>query len=136
MPRTGRRRHVERARWRQFRSVGENFVKAAEVAAEFEYWNAAGVLLVHAAIALTDALTVKIGGVKSAGEDHMLAASLLEAVVALDADGKKAVGHFRALMQEKTLVSYSGEIYRREDIRRMGRHLDHYRAWANRLLAA
>jgi hypothetical protein len=98
MPRTGRRRQVERSRWRQFRSVGENFAKAAEVATEFEYWNAAGVLLVHAAIALTDALTVKVGGVKN-------------------------------------LVSYSGEIYRREDIRRMGRHLGRYRAWADRLLA-
>ena len=64
MPRTGRRRQVERARWRQFRSVGENFA------------------------------------------------------------------------QEKTLVSYSGEVYRREDIRRMGRHLDRYRTWANGLLTA
>ena len=50
MPRTGRRRQVDRSRWRQFRSVGEHFAKAAEVATEFEYWNAAGVLLVHAAI--------------------------------------------------------------------------------------
>jgi len=136
MPRTGRRRQVERARWRQFRSVGENFAEAAEVATEFEYWNAAGVLLVHAAIALTDALTVKVGGVKSAGEDHMLAASLLETVVVIDTEGKKAIGHLRALIEEKTLVSYSGELYRREDIRRMGRHLDRYRTWANRLLAA
>jgi hypothetical protein len=53
--------------------------KAAEVVTEFEYWNAAGVLLVHAAIALTDALTVKVGGVKSAGGDHMLAAALSSA---------------------------------------------------------
>lgn len=135
MPRTGRRRQVERSRWRQFRSVGENFANAAEVAAEFEYWNAAGVLLVHAAIALTDALTVKVGGLKSAGEDHMLAAALLETVVAIDADGKKAIGHLRALIEEKNLVSYGGEIYRREDIRRMGRHLVRYRAWADRLLA-
>ena len=136
MPRTGRRRQVERSRWQQFRSVAESFVAAAAVATEFEYWNAAGVLLVHAAIALTDALTVKIGGVKSVGEDHMLAAGLLETVVVIDAEGKKAIAHLRALLEEKNLVSYSGEIYRREDIRRMGRHLDRYRTWANRLLAA
>jgi cobyrinic acid a,c-diamide synthase len=136
MPRTGRRRHVDRSRWHQFRAVAENFANTAEVAAEFEYWNAAGVLLVHAGIAFTDAVTVKIGGVKSAGEDHALAADLLEAVVAVDAEGKKAVGHFRTLVEEKTLVSYSGEIYRRDDVRRMARHLDRYRTWANRLLAA
>jgi hypothetical protein len=56
--------------------VAENFAQAAAMAVEFQYWNAAGVLLVHSAIALTDALTVKIGGVKSTGEDHMLAADL------------------------------------------------------------
>ena len=134
MPRPGRRRQVDRTRWRQFHAVAESFAQAAEMATEFQYWNAAGVLLVHAAIALTDALTVKIGGVKSAGEDHMLAADLLESVLAVDAEAKKAIRHLRTLIQEKTLVSYSGMIYRQEDIRRMTRHLDRYRAWADLLL--
>ncbi len=134
MPRPGRRRQVERSRWRQFRAVGESLAQAAEMATQFEYWNAAGVLLVHAAIALTDALTVKVGGVKSVGEDHMLGADLLESVLAIDAEGKKAIGHLRALIQEKNLVSYSGQVYHREDIRRMARHLTRFRGWADRLL--
>jgi hypothetical protein len=29
--------------------VGESFAQAAEMATQFQYWNAAGVLLVHAA---------------------------------------------------------------------------------------
>jgi hypothetical protein len=134
VPRTGRRRHVDRAQWRQFYTVASHFAEAAEVATEFGYWNAAGVLLVHAAIALTDAITVKVGAVKSVGEDHMLAADLLETVLATDAAGKKAINHLRALVQEKTLVSYSGQIYRQDDIRRMTRHLARYRTWADILL--
>jgi hypothetical protein len=114
--------------------VGEHFAQAAQLATEFQYWNAAGVLLVHAAIALTDALTIKAGGVKSAGEDHLLAADLLETVLVMDAEAKRAIGHLRALIQEKTLVSYSGEFYRQEDVRRMARHLNRYRTWADRLL--
>ena len=134
MPRPGRRRQVDRSRWRQFHAVADNFVRAAEVASDLEYWNAAGVLIVHAAIALTDALTVKVGGVKSAAEDHRLAADLLETVLTVDPERKKAIGHLRGLLEEKILVAYSGEIYRREDIRRMHRHLERYRNWANRLL--
>lgn len=129
MPRSGRRRQVERSRWRQFYAVSENFAQAAKLASDSEYWNAAGVLLVHSAIALTDALTVKVGGAKSVGEDHMEAANLLEDVLAVDAEGKKAIGHLRALIEEKNLVSYSGEIYRREDIRPMARHLERYQGW-------
>jgi hypothetical protein len=134
VPRPGRRRQVDRARWRQFHAVAEHFARAADLATEFQYWNAAGVLFVHAAIALADALTVKVGGVKSIGEDHMLAADLLESVLAVDAEGKKAIGHLRALIQEKNLVSYSGAIYRQDDIRRMARHLSRYRSWTDRLL--
>ena len=104
------------------------------MATQFQYWNAAGVLLVHAAIALTDSLTVKVGGVKSTGEDHMLGADLLESVLAIDAEGKKAIGHLRALIQEKNLVSYSGQVYRQEDVRRMARHLSRFRVWADHLL--
>ncbi len=132
MPRSGRRRQVERSRWRQFHAVADNFAQAARLATAYEYWNAAGVLLVHAAIALTDALTVKVGGAKSVGEDPMEAANLLEDVLAVDAEGKKAIGHLRALLEEKNLVSYSGEIYRREDIRPMARHLERYQAWIGR----
>ena len=135
MPRSGRRRQVDRSRWRQFLAVADSFVRAAGVARGSEYWNAAGLLIVHAAIALTDALTVKVGGVKSAAEDHRLAADLLETVLAVDPEGKKAIGHLRALLEEKNLVAYSGEIYRQEDIRRMHRHLERYRTWAGRLLA-
>ena len=134
MPRPGRRRQVDRTRWQQFHTVAQNFAQAAQMATEFQYWNAAGVLFVHAAIALTDALTVKVGGVKSAGEDHMLAADLLESVLAVDAEAQKAIRHLRALVQEKTLVSYSGAIYRQEDVRRMARHLERFRRWADPLL--
>jgi hypothetical protein len=66
----------------------------------------------------------------------MFAADLLETVVAIDAEGKKAINHLRKLIEEKNLVSYSGEIYRREDVHRMARHPARYRAWADRLLAA
>lgn len=40
----------------------------------------------------------------------------------------------RAPIREKNLVSYSGEIYRQDDIRRMTHHLNRYCSWADRLL--
>ena len=135
MPGRGRRRQVERPQWRQFLAVAENFTQAAELAKTFEYWNAAGVLIVHAAIALTDAITVKVGGVKSASPDHAVAADILEEIVAIDAEGKKAVAHLRAVLEEKSLVSYSGHIYHQEDIRRMSRHAARYQAWARQFLS-
>lgn len=48
---------------------------------DLEYWTAAGVLIVHSAIAFTDALTIKLSGVKSVGENHEEAILLLEEAV-------------------------------------------------------
>ena len=69
-PRMSRRASVLRTKYHDYMKVADNFRSGAELAKEFEYWNAAGVLIIHAAIAYTDAITIKVGGVKSQGEDH------------------------------------------------------------------
>lgn len=129
------RKSVSRSKSGDFAHLADVFYKGAELAREFEYWNAAGVLIVHAAIAYADALTIKVGGVKSGGKDHMGAVDLLKEVVVLDEDGRKAVKHLARMIEQKTLVSYSGEIYAKEDIDMLWKHLGRYRAWAALMLA-
>lgn len=130
----GSRITVDRSRSRDYAAVAKNFMQGAELAKEFEYWNAAGVLIVHAAIAYTDAITIKVGGVKSRGEDHMMAVRLVEEVVALESHGKKAMQHLRRIIEEKNLVSYSGEIYHRSDVSRLWKRLERYTQWAEEFL--
>lgn len=128
MPKS-RRKTVPASQWNQFHHLAVVFKDAASLAREFEYWNAAGVLIVHSAIAFTDALTVKIGGVKSRGDDHYQAGQLVQEVVVLDKSGKLALNHFFAIIQEKSLVSYSGKIYRTKDIHSLWKHLERYQKW-------
>ncbi|MBI3291567.1 MAG: hypothetical protein HYZ73_01985 [Elusimicrobia bacterium] len=87
-PRGTQRVSIPRSKYRDYVNVAENFSAGGEVAKTFEYWNAAGVLLIHAAIVYTDALTIKVGGVKS-----------------------------------------QGEIYTKEDIEKLWKHLERYKAW-------
>src|SRR5258706_15851606 len=99
-----------RQKFGDYLKVADGFYKRAEAARTFEYWNAAGVLIIHAAIAYTDAITIKVGGVKSQGEDHMAAVDLLRDVVALDEAGQKASNHFAGLIGQKKTVQYRGEV--------------------------
>jgi hypothetical protein len=110
---------VNRSKVKDYRSVAESFYHGAELAREFEYWNASGVLIVHAAIALADAIAIKLAGVKSRGEDHHEAIALLEEVVAPGVEKKKALQHLRRIIDHKNAVSYSGEIYGRTYIERL-----------------
>ena len=135
-PRGQRRVSVARSKGSDYARVGESFYHGAELAKEFEYWNAAGVLVVHAAIAYTDAITIAAGGVKSRGEDHMAAADLLREIVPLDEGGLRAARHLERMIHEKNRVSYEGEIYARKDIEVLWKHLARYRAWARERLAA
>ena len=125
---------VPRSKFHDYAKVADNFYLGAETAKEFEYWNAAGVLIIHAAIAYTDAITVKVGGVKSQGEDHMAAVDLLREVVALDEAGQKASNHLARMIEQKNVVSYSGEVYARTGIEQLWKQLVRFKAWAMSIL--
>ncbi len=133
-PRRSRRVSVLRVKYHDYVKVADNFYSGAELAKEFEYWNAAGVLIIHAAIAYTDAVTIKVGGVKSQGEDHMAAVDLLREVVALDETGQKASNHLARMIEQKNVVSYGGEGFTRTNIEQLWKQLERYKAWAVSIL--
>ena len=53
------RKSVDRTQFIKYRETAEHFYNAAKDSIELEYWTAAGVLIVHSAIAYADALCVK-----------------------------------------------------------------------------
>ena len=83
-PRRQKTLSVPKSRSKDYRRVAESFYKGAETAKEFEYWNAAGVLIVHAAIAYADSISIRRGERKSKGEDHAAAIDLLRSIIKLD----------------------------------------------------
>lgn len=128
------RKSVDRAKSANYQAVAESFHGAAEVAKEYEYWNAAGILIVHAAIAYADAIAIKIGGVKSQGEDHHDTAALLEELIASSETKKRALNHLRSIIDHKTSVSYSGELYGKTDVDQLWKHMERFRSWVLEVL--
>jgi hypothetical protein len=72
------RKDVSSSEYKNFLTVSENFFKGAELAFEFEHYNSAGVLLVHAAIALADAVTIRFSSSKCSGDNHYEIIQLLK----------------------------------------------------------
>ena len=134
MAKSSTRIAVHRTKAKDYRAVAESFYHGAEMARDFEYWNASGVLIVHAAIALADAIAIKLAGVKSRDEDHHETIALLEEVVAAGEEKKKALQHLRRIIDHKNAVSYSGEIYDRTDIEQLWKQVARFREWAMDLL--
>lgn len=130
MVKGGKTISVDKAKYHNFVTVGKNFYEGAEVAKEFEYWNAAGVLIVHTAIAYADAVAIKFGGVKSRGENHQEAVDLINNLVASSEDKKVALTQLRKIIDHKNTVSYSGELYGKKDVDQLWKLVKRFRDWA------
>ena len=73
-------------------------------------------------------------GVKSIGEDHEEAVNLLENSVAEGEEKSKAINQLRRLIEEKTKVSYLGELYSTSQTKEMWKRLERFRKWAIEIL--
>lgn len=127
-------RKIEQTRYLDFTKVAENFKEAGEMALEFGYYNAAGVLIIHSAIAYSDAITIKLSSQKMKGDSHYDVIALLNDVIPPEKKNKRAFSHLNKLIDHKNLVSYSGDVYQKSDIEKLKKHFDRFMIWAISIL--
>jgi len=121
-------------KYKNFVKVAINFSEAADLALEFEYFNAAGVLYIHSAIAYSDAITLKLSGKKCSSDNHYEVIQLLETSVPEIRVDKKAFNNLRSLIDHKNLISYTGDIYQKKDLEKISKSFKRFRKWAETLL--
>lgn len=117
-----------------FIKVAENFKNGADLAFEYGYFNAAGVLIVHSAIALADSITIKFSSSKIKGDSHYDILALLKNVLPPKLKNDSAIDHLKKIIDQKNLVSYSGDIYRKSDIVKLNKHFERFSTWAKKIL--
>jgi hypothetical protein len=127
-------RAYDSIRYKDFLKVASNFAEGAELAYEFEYYNAAGVLYIHSSIAYSDAITIKLSGRKCKGENHYEVIQLLEQVIPQIRIDKRAINNFKSLIDHKNLISYSGDIYHKNDMEKIRKYFKRFREWAESIL--
>ena len=125
---------IDNNKYLDFIKVAENFKNGAELAIEFGYYNAAGVLIVHSAIALADSITIKYSSSKIKGDSHYDIIALLKNVLPPKLMNDSAVDHLKKIIDQKNSVSYSGDIYHKADIAKLNKHFVRFSGWANSIL--
>jgi hypothetical protein len=122
------------SKYLDFIKVAENFKEGAELAFEFGYYNAAGVLIVHSAIALADSITIKYSSSKIKGDSHYDVIALMKNILPPKLKNNAAIDHLKKIIDQKNLVSYSGDIYHKSDIIKLNKHFERFSIWANSIL--
>ena len=118
---------LDSMKYKNFIKVAENFVEAAKLAYEFDYYNASGVLYIHSAIAYADAITIKLSGKKCSGDNHYAVINLLDEVLPINSKDKKAFNNFKLLIDHKNLISYTGDIYHKKDLEKISKHFGRFK---------
>jgi hypothetical protein len=117
-----------------YKKIAHSFFEAGVISAEMGYYNAAGVLFVHSAIAFGDAITIKLSSTKSSGDNHFQIISLIEEIAKASNEKSKALNHLRKIIDQKNLVSYSGEEYTQKDIVDLQKNAQRFQTWALKIL--
>ncbi|MHB8580416.1 MAG: hypothetical protein ACYDA4_11240 [Ignavibacteriaceae bacterium] len=125
---------IEVNKYLDFIKVSKDFSNGCESAYTFEYYNAAGVLVIHAVIALADAVTIKLSGKKCSGDSHYDIIDLLKLVTPPSQNKNKALDQFKKLVDHKNKVSYYGDIYLKKDVDKLLKYFERFKSWADSLL--
>ena len=128
------RRRVDAGEAESYAGAARQFFDCADLAKDCGYWNAAGLLLVHGAIALADAVAIKLKSVKSTGDDHKDAVALLGEVVAGARGRKEAMTQLGRIIDEKNRAAYTGVSFRQGDVERMEKQAKRFRSFAEGIL--
>lgn len=99
-----------------------------------EYGNASGICIIHAVISANDALTIRLGEVRSSSEHHMDAQRLLQELhPRIPAEVLRA---FTTVIQSKYEYEYSGDIYTPTAARKLLVKAEKFYGWARERLAS
>lgn len=128
------RKKIDPSSYIGFKEVAKNFHEGARIAAEYSYYNAAGLLIVLSAIAYSDAVSIKNGGVKIQCDNHYEIISLLDDLISHSTEKKNALNQLKNIIDHKNRVSYSGNVYHKKDFDLLWKHFERYKAWADELL--
>ena len=129
-----KRKRVDPRKSADYLIVARQFHRAALDSLVFEYWTAASLLMVHAAIAYADAVMIRHAGEKSIGDDHEDAIDALGDVIGSSPEALTALKHLRRIVEQKNKVAYMGESYTPQQARSLAKHLDGLAVWANNIL--
>lgn len=125
---------VDKQKYKDYKVVADNFYNGADVAYEYEYYNAAGVLFVHAAIAYADALTIKLKGIKCRGDDHKEITNLLTTVTGNLPENSSYISKLFKIIEHKNDVSYGGDVYSKKDIDQIQKLAERFKTWVEKQL--
>ena len=124
---------VERGDFVNYLKKAKEFYQTMYQAESVQNWDAVGLNGVHCVISLMDAILVKNKGLRSASEDHLIAADLLNSCSNIEDVVQKSQLAGR-IIAKKNLVAYELRNFTETDARDMIKQVQRFYDWAIKIL--
>jgi len=134
MVRRGRRKTVARESAAKYFTVARALRSSAQDVADLaneddSYGNALALIIIHSAIAYSDALSIAYGNVKSLEGDHLRTVDTLKTALGNRSDSD-AIKKLTSILNEKDKVAYQGIYYSVENAKRLLKRFSAFADWA------
>jgi hypothetical protein len=125
------RRRVPRHRAAEYWQVATHLMESARTLltlGDKEYGNAIGIRIIHAVISANDAVTIKLGEVRSSSEQHADARRLLQELAKKVPES--VLRAYSSVVQAKFEYEYSGDVFTPTSARRLLIKAEAFYRWA------
>ena len=133
-PRPIKHREIDKSRSAIFKKKADDFFQAMRDSFLKENWNASGLAGVHCAISATDALLVKVAGMKSSAESHWEVVSLLKEKIQ-HAGADDQARRLDKILSRKNMIEYQDREFTQEEAYSLQKDVERYYSWVRDILA-
>lgn len=125
---------VSKSDYRDYRSKGMQFFNVMKICLQDEEWDAVLLNGVHAAISLSDAVTVFKLGKRATGRSHQDATILLNQAVSQDDEGRKNSGRLGEILNYKHVAEYEPRRSTQREAHDFAKLVERFIDWAQKCL--
>jgi hypothetical protein len=126
-------KNVDPVTTQQYIEKADHFLQGMKLLAEDvkSYRSGIGLLAIHSAISLSDAIKVGLTGKRGKYQDHARAARELSKLCASNnVSNTQGVNHLAWLLSQKNAVAYEAARFDDDSIRQAANRADRFNAWA------
>ena len=133
-PRPIKHRAIEKSRSAVYKMKADDFFESMRNSFLKQNWNASGLAGVHCAISATDALLVKVAGVRSTAESHWEVVTLLKEKIRHAGTDDQA-RRLDKILSRKNMIEYQDREFTQEEAYSLQKDVERYYSWVQDILS-
>ena len=133
-PKSIKYRAIDKSRSSIYKKKADDFFEAMRDSFLKQNWNASGLSAVHCAISATDAMLVKVAGIRSTAESHHDVIELLKDKIQ-NPEAEEQAKRLDKILSRKNMIEYQDREFTQDEAYNLQKDVERYYSWVQDILS-